>query len=231
MFFGLGTFGQYPFGGGPTGAATTTNIAWFEPLSEPTRIKQGLKASQQQFIAWQPAPSPFVATGWFEPLSEPPRKKRGLPASEQQFISWQPAPSPFVATGWFEPLSEPTRKLPRNPSAYPPFSAWQPAPDPFVATGWFEPLSEPTRTLPGLKAALQQFIAWPPQLRPTPTVTVTMDAFETGDSMAASVQAWNVPASAEIGLVGAPGFAAEIAVVYGRQSGTVASVSISIRIV
>lgn len=81
------------------------SIPWFHPLSEPVRIKPWLKSSRQQFLAFYPTPSPFVASGWFEPLSEPVRQKQGLRASLQQFLAHpaQLRPTPMV-TGILDSL-------------------------------------------------------------------------------------------------------------------------------
>ncbi len=63
-------------------------FSWFNGLSIPAlRYRPQLSAGQQQFLAFQPAPSPFVATGWFMALSEPARKLQGLDAARQQFLA------------------------------------------------------------------------------------------------------------------------------------------------
>jgi hypothetical protein len=64
---GFGPTGQFAIGQVPTGgtAEAITPDKWFVALSEPVRFLSGLRASQQQFSAFYPTPSPFVATGWF----------------------------------------------------------------------------------------------------------------------------------------------------------------------
>jgi hypothetical protein len=90
------------------------SFGWFDELSIPAiRLKPGIASGEQQFISWQPAPSPFVATGWYEPLSEPPRFKPSLKAGEQQFVASDTAVIPVsMLSPWFSPLSEPVRFKP-----------------------------------------------------------------------------------------------------------------------
>lgn len=87
------------------------SFGWFETLSEPAvKTLPGLRASQQQFLALQPAPSPFVPTGWYVPLSEPPRFPIGLRPSQQQFTTEDTAVIPVSKISpWYVPLSEPPR--------------------------------------------------------------------------------------------------------------------------
>lgn len=223
-----GALGQFPLGGGPTGTVTVATISWYQPASEPVRQKRGLRPSQQQFLAFQAAPSPFVATGWYEPLPEPKRHKRGLRPDANQFLAFQPMPSPFVATGWYEQLSEPQRKKQRSDAALYPNFAYHPAPSPFVATGWYEPLSEPKRFKEGLKSGQQQYLAWPPQLRPTPTVTGVLNALETKDAFLAGAMIWNRATNTEIGVVNTTPQPAEIGLYPAAQTAGTITVRISI---
>lgn len=203
------------------GGQTAISIGWFVPLSEPVRFKPALPVGEQQFLAWQPAPSPFVATGWFEALSEPVRKKPGLTAAAQPFAAWQPAPSPFVATGWFEALSEPVRQRPRSPATLFPSFFFQPSPSPFAPTGWYMPLSEPVRFKSGLNAARQQFLASPSRLLPTPTITGIFNVLETKDTLLSGGSFWNRVISGEIGVLGPAMPSAQIGVsvpvIYGAR--------------
>lgn len=88
------------------------SFSWFEPLTEPVRIKPINPAALRQDFFMQVAPSPFVATGWFNWLSEPKRFPRGLPAHLQRDFTRDAVWIPNVTTlieGWFNWLSEPKR--------------------------------------------------------------------------------------------------------------------------
>ena len=155
---GLGALGQYPLGGGPVGAATTTSIGWFVPLSEPVRFKRDPRVAivlNYQVTAFNPLP--IVPFAWFDALSEPVRQKPRSPAALSPFAFFQPAPSPFVPTGWFEALSEPVRFKPGLKPGLQQFLAYQANPTTVTPFAWFAGLSEPVRKKPGLLPALQKF--------------------------------------------------------------------------
>lgn len=200
-------------------------IAWTDPV----RFKQGLRPSLQQSLAMGPT-SPVVSFGWYGHLSEPVRKKIGLRAPAQMFLALQPQNNPSFA--WFAGLSEPKR-FRRGIGA--PWQQFYTADTAVIPTSkmtqWFANLSEPVRFKRGLRASLQQTTAWPPRLLPTPTITGTMGAIETKDTMLGSVSAWNQATSAEIGIVDTSAPATEIGVVQTGPSGTIASVRVSIRLV
>jgi hypothetical protein len=107
---GQGTIGELGLGEITTGStipALSSLLPWFVPLSEPVRFRPGLKASEQQFIAFHP--TPVVSFSWFEALSEPPRFPRRLPPGEVQFDAYVPNPITVTPFAWFMPLSEPPR--------------------------------------------------------------------------------------------------------------------------
>jgi hypothetical protein len=86
----------------------------------------------------------------------------------------------------------------------------------------------------GLKSvgtSLQQFLASPSRPLPTPNITGTMSALETKDTFLAGAMIFNAPASAEIGIVDTSAPGTEIGVVSTTPDGTIALVSISVRIV
>lgn len=105
-----GALGQFPLGGGPTETVSAVFIDWFSPLSDPVRIRQGLRPEEQQSLALHP--NPIVSFGWFENLSEPVRVKRGLRPDEQQFLAGDTEVIPLTRAFWFAPLSEPVRIKP-----------------------------------------------------------------------------------------------------------------------
>jgi len=72
------------------------SFGWFGNLSDPVRIKPGLRASLQQFLAADTAAIPISnLIAWFDWLSDPVRIKPGLRASLQQFLA---APSRLLPT-------------------------------------------------------------------------------------------------------------------------------------
>src|ERR1043166_2467293 len=91
-------------------AETVTEDRWHQPFSEPVRTRR-FPAAEQQALAWQRAPAPFVATGWFNWLTEPVRIKPRLPEGEQQVLALGPWPA--ISIGWYAPLTEPTRVRPK----------------------------------------------------------------------------------------------------------------------
>lgn len=169
---GLGALGQYPLGAGPFGSATITTINWFMPLADPVRLRPRSPAAIAPWFFYQPAPSPFVATGWYSPLSTPVRFKPGLAASLQQFLA-SPDPLPRVSFSWFGELSKPPKltKAGLNPSEQQ-FTAYQANPTTVTPFAWFVGLSEPPRFKPGLKAALQQFETQNPGFIPAPATLI-----------------------------------------------------------
>jgi hypothetical protein len=101
---GFGAVAQFALDQGPADQAVS--MSWFAPLSEPVRIKRGLRPSLQQPSAFNPRP--FVPFGWFRELSKPPiLARRGLRPGEQQPFAFEPPPR--VSFAWFSPLSEPAR--------------------------------------------------------------------------------------------------------------------------
>jgi hypothetical protein len=104
-----GTAGAISWGWAAT-TLTPMTFDWYVPLTEPVRQKQGLRASQQQFLAYSPDPLTIIPFSWFAALSEPPRFKPGLKPALQQFAAFDP--KPFVSFSWMEPLSEPVRFKP-----------------------------------------------------------------------------------------------------------------------
>jgi hypothetical protein len=228
---GFGSIGQLAIGQVTIVTAEFFPDKWMQPLSEPVRLRPGLRAGQQQAHFFDPVP--VVSFSWFEALSEPVRSPPRSPAALYPNFFMQPAPSPFVASGWFMPLSEPVRFRPGLKAALQQFFTTDPTVIPLThgLIPWFAPLNEPVRKLPGLDAARQQFLAAPSQLRPTPTTTAVLDALETKDVFLGGIAIFNPPASAEIGVVDTTFFAAEIGLIQTTPGGSIASVQISISII
>lgn len=103
--------------------------SWFQPLSEPVRIKPGIKAHLQQFTTPQtpPQPDPFTfIQGWFQPLSSPVRIKLGVLSGDQPFFFFEPEPPEFMEIPWYAPLSEPVRLPIGLKAPYQQFLAYHP---------------------------------------------------------------------------------------------------------
>jgi hypothetical protein len=135
---------------------SVTESRWHQPWSEPVvKARPRLAEAHQQFLAWQPAPSPFVATGWYAPLSAPVRIKPALLAGSQQFLA--PDPRPLVSFSWFGWLPEPVRLKPGLPAGQQQFLAAPAWPD--INVAWWRPLEEPVRVRPAVlvPAPEQQF--------------------------------------------------------------------------
>ena len=131
--------------------------SWFVPLSEPVRLKPGLAAAAQQFLA-QADPLPFVSFSWFAELSKPPVLMRpGLLAAEQQTLAYQPNPLTVTPFAWYANLSEPVRLKRGLLASEQSYFAYSPNPTTITPFAWYANLSEPVRLKPGLAAPLQQF--------------------------------------------------------------------------
>lgn len=78
-------------------------------------------------------------------------------------------------------------------------------PETITMDKWYRPLSEPPRflrgVLPGMRPSLQQFFAGPPRLLPTPSITATMAAVESGDLTSMTVLISQSVATAKVGIV------------------------------
>jgi len=202
--------------------------SWFEGLSEPVRAKPRSPAALSPYAFWQPAPSPFVATGWYANLSEPVRVRRRLREALQQFAAYQANPTTVTPFAWYANLSTPVRIKPALKTSLQQFFATDPSVIPLGRLiSWFASLSDPVRIKLGLKASLQQFLAAPPRLLPTPTLFGILDALETKDIFLAGASVFNPAASAEIGIVDTSFPDAGI----GIAVPTVASVRISVQII
>lgn len=158
---------------GHASAETITPDKWFEPLSEPPRFRQGLRPSQQQFLA-QSNPLPIVSFSWFNELSKPASLTRpGLRPAQQQFLAYVPNPTTVTPFAWFMPLSEPVRSRSGLKSQQQAFFSFNPVP--LVSFSWFAGLSKPsTVARPGLLPSQQQFTAF----HPTPSPFVASGWFQ-----------------------------------------------------
>lgn len=227
--FGLGHLGEFALGQESQNAAEIVTIdKWFANLSEPVRIKPGLRTSEQQFLAFA-SPKPVVPFGWFENLSEPVRVKRRLPTPSQPYFSFQP--TPIINISWFAGLSEPVRqKRGLRPYLQRSFTADTDVIPTSKMIEWFAPLSQPVRQKKGLRSHLQQFLASPSRLLPTPTSFGTLSALETKDTFLAGAMLWNRATDAEIGVIGGPPQPAEIGLSPAQPTAGAIFAKISVRI-
>ena len=86
---------------------TVTESRWHQAWSEPVRVKPGIPAPAQSFVAFQP--NPIIQMNWFRSWNEPVRTKARLPESAQMFINLPVAPDLGDKMPWFQALSEPKR--------------------------------------------------------------------------------------------------------------------------
>lgn len=186
---------------------SVTEDRWHRPWSEPVRFKiSGQLAialmASGLFSFPQSAGENITVDKWFASWREPVRFKgvfRGMPTGEQ--AAGFPSPQPFVSFGWFDKLNEPIVKQKaglRTGSQ----SFHTGSPLPFVSFSWFRPQTElPPKPKIGLAARFQQFLAAPPRLLPTPTITGTLNAIETGDSALFAGLSFARPTTATIGVI------------------------------
>jgi hypothetical protein len=123
--------------------------------------------------------------------------------------------------GWFAPLSAPPRAGASVRGQ--PFAAYSPNQLTIIPFGWFEPLSEPVRRPPTLA---RQFEARPSQLRPTPTMFISLSATETKDDFLAGGMEWTTVTSGEVGTTANDFSGGEI----GVAGQPITTVKVSIRI-
>lgn len=159
---------------------------WFNWLSEPVRLKPGLRSYLQQFYTTDTTAIPVSRlTTWFAPLADPVRVPARLATGAQKEFFYG-STSPIVSFAYYENLSEPKRfkrGLETNEQRTLFFDPL-PIQNPVFVSSWFPRLSEPIRLPVGLKAWLQQFTAAPMRLLPNPNVTVIMNATETNTDTA-----------------------------------------------
>lgn len=95
------------------------SFSYYNPLSEPVRVKPGLRTALQQFDSLQVPVQPLVSSfiGWFNNLSEPVRVKPRLQAGLNPFFFYEPEFPEAMDMPWYNWLSEPVR-LPRGLKAY-----------------------------------------------------------------------------------------------------------------
>lgn len=106
----FGAVGRFPIGVVTSGGGQTEIITvdkWFDWLSEPVRLPLRLRTGAEPFLAFEPAPSPFVASGWYNWLTEPVRVKVALAAALQQaLIETAPQPVTLFTASIAMPLFE-----------------------------------------------------------------------------------------------------------------------------
>lgn len=180
---------------------------WHYSWSLPVRVKIdprlaiALAASGLFFSPQQLGENIFVDK-WFSSWREPVRFKgtfRGMPTAEQPAAF--PSPQPFVSFGWFDKLNDPIVKTKARLTTAAQVAVF-PSPLPFVSFSWFRAQTElPPKPKIGLSARFQQFLAQPPRVLPTPTITGTLNAIETGDSMLFAGTSFGRPVNAMIGVI------------------------------
>ncbi len=190
-----------------TQAETVTESRWHQPWSEPKRFKiSGQLAialmASGLFSFPQSAGEAIFVDKWINHWREPLRFKgifRGMPTGEQ--CAPFPSPQPFVSFGWFDKLNEPIVKSKRRLVTSAQVAGF-PSLQPFVSFGWFRPQTElPPLGKIGLRASLQQVLAAPPRLLPTPTITGTLSAIESGDTLLFAGVSFGRPVNALIGVI------------------------------
>jgi len=106
-----------------------TFTGWYQPWSEPVRLKPGLKSYLQQFAAQDldfiPHPEDFLE-GWYSPLSDPVRIKVGLRAANQEFFFYEEEFPGDMDIDWWRPLTEPVRLPVGLKAPYQQFLAYHP---------------------------------------------------------------------------------------------------------
>jgi hypothetical protein len=203
--------------------------SWFEALSEPVRKKPRSPAALSPFGFFQPAPSPFVATGWYANLSIPVRVRPRLREGLQQFLAYQDNPTTVTPFAWYANLSDPVRIKPGLRTSLQQFFTGDTSVIPIERLiAWFDWLSDPVRIKPGLRASLQQFLAAPPRVLPTPTSFGILDALETKDTFLAGAVIWNRATDAEIGVINTTPQPAEIGLYQTAPAAGTITVRISI---
>lgn len=125
---------------------TITVDKWFANFREPVREKPGIKAHNQQFLAFVKA-GPFPETvsidRWLQPLSGPVRVKPRATEFAPASVLGAP-PTVASVSGWWKDLSTPPKAKARS-AEYPAFfMGWLAVPSAEVVTvdKWYEPLSE-----------------------------------------------------------------------------------------
>lgn len=203
--------------------------SWFEALGEPIRQKPRSPAALSPYDFWQPAPSPFVATGWYANLSDPVMVNPRLRDNLQQFLAYQDNPTTVTPFAWYANLSDPVRIKPGLKASQQQFFTGDTDVIPISRLiHWYANLSDPVRTKPGLKAALQQFLASPSRLIPTPTSFGILDAIETKDTFLAGAMLWNRATNTEIGVINTTPQPAEIGLYQAAPTAGTITVRISI---
>jgi hypothetical protein len=145
-------------------AETVTVDKWWQPLSEPVRVKAGLATPLQQSLALVKA-APFPETvsidRWLLPFSEPVRIKPGLLVDAQREVGYANI-QPLVSFGWFNWLNEPVRLKPGLGAPYQLVYAANTSPftETVTVDKWFAWLAEPVRVKARLGTALNQYEAF-----------------------------------------------------------------------
>ena len=150
------TLAFWPF---PITGEVVTLDKWYQEFSQPVRVKLGLLASAQQFLAIDPfiltQPERVSEDKWHQPWSEPVRRA-GLKTNLQSSYA-----APIFVTEtvtvdkWFGWLSDPVRQKPGLGVALQ--QSFTTDAEPQVAFSWFGWLSDPVRVKVGLQASQQAF--------------------------------------------------------------------------
>lgn len=136
---------------------------WHQPWSTPVRVKPGLAAHHQQFLAYsesQQFPETVQEDKWHRPWSDPSAflTKRGLAAHQQRASTGVENVPANIS--WFAALSDPVRVKLRLPEASQQTLAFvkaTPFPETVTESRWHQPWSEPARVKPSLRTGAQPF--------------------------------------------------------------------------
>ena len=153
-----------------TDTRPTVSFGWFADLSLPPKPKDGLRASLQRVLEFDPYPvTPVFPTfSWFRQFDTPvyqPKRATDFPFVTADFK----IPVPSMAS-WYGWLGSPVRVKVGLYAQYHPALAFDPYPIQNVAppSAWFNWYSEPVRQLRGLQTAYQRDLFFDPYPRPNP---------------------------------------------------------------
>lgn len=151
---------------------------------------------QYQAIAQPPSPraqpGATNAAPWLFPWSEPVRTRiapsLAIALAASGLFALVPfsglIPGPRNAAPWIYAWSEPVRIKRALPPTEQHFFEFEPEPPIAMAMPWYSGFSEPVRFKLGLAHYLQVSFTGPARLLPTPNITATMNAKETGKDIA-----------------------------------------------
>lgn len=178
----------------PVNFGTVAPAIQYLPWSEPVRVKPGLGAQLQQFLAQSESaqfPESVTEDRWHQPWSEPLVKAK-------QPVVWQQShafdPLPFIKIDWFEGFTDPSVKA-KQAVAWQQFIAQSESaqfPESVTEDRWHNPWSEPVRVKPALPVTEQAFVA---QDFPEPVIVSGWDVSLSEPVRVRAIQTVQIPFS------------------------------------